>query len=126
LQSLRWDDVDLKRALLHVRQRADKYNKMGEPKSASGARTVPLPLTLVTELRQWKLQCPKDGKPGLVFPNGHGNVENHANIIQRGLIPIMIAAGLTEPVLDEHGNAERDADGKPIVRPKYTGLHPWR
>jgi integrase len=72
------------------------------------------------------VQCPKDGKHGLVFPNGRGNVENHANIVQRGLIPIMIAAGLTNPVLDEHGNTERDTDGKPIVRPKYTGLHPVR
>jgi integrase len=62
----------------------------------------------------------------LYSPNGCGNVENHANIVQRGLIPIMIAAGLTKPVLDEHGNAERDTDGIPIVRPKHTGLHTFR
>jgi integrase len=126
LRGLRWDDVDLKHAVLHVRQRADKYNTMGQLKSASASRTVPLPPTLVTELRQWKLQCPKDGKHGLVFPNSRGNVENHANIARRGLIPIVIAAGLTKPALDEHGIPERDSGGEPIVRPKYTGLHTFR
>jgi integrase len=127
LRGLRWDDVDLKSGELHVRQRADKYNHMGRPKSAAGERTVPLPPTVVKELREWKLVSPmKDGKLGLVFPNGAGNVENHVNIAQRGLIPTMLAAGLTKPVLDERGNPKRDPKGKPIVQAKYTGLHTLR
>src|SRR5262245_20004555 len=47
LRGLRWGDVDLKRGELHVRQRADRYNEIGKPKSKSGSRTVPLgPLVL--------------------------------------------------------------------------------
>src|SRR5262245_27787803 len=43
LRGLRWDDVDLKRSELHVRQRADRYGKIGRPKSEAGERTIPLP-----------------------------------------------------------------------------------
>jgi integrase len=42
LRGLRWSDVDLKAGELHVRQRADRYNKIGAPKTASGVRTIPL------------------------------------------------------------------------------------
>ena len=127
LRGLRWDDVDLKGAALHVRQRADRHNVIGRPKSRAGERTVPLPPGVVDALRQWKLICPKkDGRLGLVFPNGAGNVENHGNIAKRGLIPIMIAAGIVKPVLDARNNPKRDRDGKPIVVPKYTGLHTLR
>ena len=31
LRGLRWQDVDLKRGEVHVRQRADRYNKIGAP-----------------------------------------------------------------------------------------------
>src|SRR5262249_21271839 len=58
LRGLRWDDVDLKRGELHVRQRADRYNQIGPLKTAAGERTVPLPPTLVNSLRKWKLACP--------------------------------------------------------------------
>jgi integrase len=109
LRGLRWIDVDLKESKLHVRQRADAWNELGDPKSKSGERVVPIPPMLVNTLREWKLRCPK-GELDLVFPNGKGNVENHANIIARGLIPTQIAAG----VVNKEGKA------------KYTGLHALR
>jgi integrase len=109
LRGLRWADVDLKRNELHVRQRADYYRKMGALKSEAGERTIPLAPTLVNTLREWKLTCPK-GELGLVFPNGVGRIESHANIVNRGLIPAQIAADVTTP------------DGKA----KYTGLHSLR
>ena len=37
-----------------------------------------------------------------------------------------MAAGVTKPVKDAHGIPQRDSDGKPIVVPKYTGLHAFR
>jgi len=43
LRGLRWPDIDFDRRVLHVRQRVDKRNVAGPPKTASGARTVPLP-----------------------------------------------------------------------------------
>jgi integrase len=109
LRGLRWIDVDLKKGELHVRQRADQYNTIGRLKSGAGERTVPLPPLLVNTLREWKLTCPK-GELDLVFPNGRGKIENHGNIVKRGLIPILLAAG----VIDADGNA------------KYTGLHSLR
>ena len=109
LRGLRWSDVDLKHHELHVRQRADRYNNIGEPKTKAGTRTVPLPPTVVNVLREWKLVCPK-GILGLVFPNGAGNIEGHSNIVHRGLAPTLVAAR----VVNKDGTA------------KYTGLHAFR
>jgi integrase len=113
LRGLRWEDVDLKKAEVHVRQRADKFLTIGKPKSAAGQRTIPMPPILVNTLRGWKLACPKSGL-GLVFPTGAGNVEYHVNIVVRGLGPAQIAAGVTK----------LDKDGKSVA--KYTGLHALR
>jgi integrase len=107
LRGLRWEDVDLKRGVLHVRQRADRYNTIGQPKSRSGERDVPIGPMVVNTLRQWKLACPKGD---LVFPTGRGTVENHSNIVQRVLMPAQIAAGVVTK------NDE----------PKYPGLHGLR
>jgi integrase len=109
LRGLRWADVDLKRAELYIRQRADRFNEIGRPKSETSERTVPLPPLLVGTLRAWKLACPK-GELGLVFPTGTGAPESLSNILQRGLQPAMVAAGLTT----KKGEA------------KYTGLHSLR
>jgi integrase len=38
LRGLRWQDVDLAKRELHVRQRADRYLAIGKPKSESGER----------------------------------------------------------------------------------------
>ena len=108
LRGLRWADVDLEKRELHVRQRADRYSTIGKPKSEAGERTVPLTPIVVNTLREWKLACPKS-KGGLVFPTTGGLVEHHKNIIERGLVPTMISAGVA-------------VDG----RPKYTGLHSFR
>jgi integrase len=109
LRGLRWGDVDLKKAEIHVHQRADKFNKIGKPKSESGERTIPMPPLLVNTLREWKLACPKS-ELGLVFPTGAGEIEYHSNIVTRGLAPVQIAAG----IVTKDGTA------------KYTGLHALR
>jgi integrase len=103
LRGLRWCDVDFKNGELHVRQRADRFNGIGEPKSASGSRTVPLPSVAVQALREWKL---KSGPGDLVFGTRSDKPEAHGNIINRGFAPAQIAGGVTK-------------DGKA----KYTGLH---
>jgi integrase len=109
LRGLSWEDVDLRNAKLHVRQRADKYKEIGKPKSESGERTIPLPPMVVNTLREWKLQCPKSER-GIVFPTGKGEIEYHSNIVHRGLGPAQIAAKIVAK------------DGKP----KYPGLHSLR
>src|SRR5215475_8922796 len=56
LRGLRWEDVDLVKGEIHVRQRADRYNEIDAPKSEAGERTVPLPPTVLKTLREWKLK----------------------------------------------------------------------
>jgi integrase len=75
-----------------VRQRADRFNIIGSPKSNAGKRTVPLAPMVVNTLKEWKLACPK-GALGLVFPNPKGGVESlHA--MSGGLGAAQKAAGL--------------------------------
>ncbi|MBO6901188.1 MAG: site-specific integrase [Rhizobiaceae bacterium] len=119
LRGLRWQDIDLEARALHVRQRADEFGEIGRPKSEAGERTIPVPPIVVNALREWKLACPK-GDLGLAFPNGAGKVESHANIINRGLIPAMVAAGVSVDTGDI------DMEGKSVKAAKYSGLHTLR
>jgi integrase len=93
LRGLCWDDVDLKRGELTVRQRADRYNAMGKPKSEAGHRVIPLPPMLVSALRAWKLACPI-GERGLAFPAKDGGIQNYQTITRHALDPALIAAGI--------------------------------
>lgn len=106
LRGLRWEDVDFKKAELRISQRADAYSKIGPPKSESGERAVPIPPATLQALREWKLACPRrEGELHYVFPNGDGHVENYANIVTRGVAPLLIEA---------------------IGEAKYAGLHAFR
>jgi integrase len=149
MRGLAWDDVDFERKVIHVRQRANLWGEIGAPKSAAGDRTIPMSPMVVNALREWRLSCPKirsagDGNEGrlwLVFPNGNGRVESHANIVNRGFDPLQIASGIVEPatqrdgkpimepVRDDQGQPVIGADGKPVMRQamrsKY-GLHALR
>jgi integrase len=100
LRGLRWADINLKSGELHVRQRADLYNVIGAPKSASSTRTVPLPPEVVAALKLWTLACPK-GELDLVFPTGTGAIIYHRSLLD-SLTPVMVAAG----VVDKHGRAK--------------------
>ncbi|MEQ8226801.1 MAG: tyrosine-type recombinase/integrase [Rhodospirillales bacterium] len=126
LRGLLWDHVDFEGKVIHVRQRADRYGEIGNPKSETSRRDVPIPDIVVNTLKEWRLQCPRHGKsetsPGelwLVFPNGLGKIESHANIYNRGLVPAQIAAAVTVDT------GEVDKDGNPILAPKYA-LHAFR
>ena len=100
------DDVDLKRGELHVRQRADRYNRWA-PQVRGCERTVPMPPMLINALRG-SLTCPI-GEHGLVFPNDSAG-SRRSKIVRRGLQPTMVAAG----IVDRNGRA------------KYTGMHAFR
>jgi integrase len=138
LRGLRWQDVDLADRKIHVRQRADRYHKIGPPKSESGERTIPMLPMVANALKEWKLTCPRRdtgkrdaqgnlvGELHYVFPNLKGNIESHPNIVSRGLCPVQVAAGVTVPVLDNDGKPRLDEDGTPMVQAKYTGMHALR
>lgn len=118
LRGLRWSDIDFRSGEIHIRQRADRFNAIGPPKTEAGERVIPLPPTALKVLREWKLQFGKKGELDLVFPNGQGKIESLANIINRGLCPTMIKAGLTVE--------KKDGEGKSVLAAKYTGMHSLR
>ena len=76
-----------------VRQRADRWNRIGSPKSATSQREVPLAPMVVNTLKEWRLACPP-GEKGLVFPNGEGEVESLSVIRRQGLGKAQVAAGI--------------------------------
>lgn len=132
LRGLRWEDVDMEGRSISINQRADEYGQIGRPKTEAGERTIPVPPMVINTLKEWRLACPRRDTGRVdaadnpirelhyVFPNGNGNIESHANIINRGLIPPQLKAGLTVATeeLDEKGNV--------VVRAKYSGLHSLR
>jgi integrase len=138
LRGLRWEDVDLGKAAITVRQRADAWGGIDVPKSEAGERTVPLPSLVVNALKEWRLACPRrptgkkdaSGEPirelHYVFPNGKGGVESHSNIVQRHWHPLQVAAGVSVPAVDDTGHPAVDDDGKPVMQAKYSGLHALR
>jgi integrase len=109
LRGLTWDAIDLSKGELHVRQRADRFNKIGPPKSRDGGRMVPLPPMVRNALAEHKKALEPNAR-NLVFANKHGDIEHHNNIARYGFHPAQIAAG----VVDEDGRA------------KYSGLHSLR
>lgn len=134
LRGLRWSDLDFEAKKVHVRQRADRWNQLGPLKSGAGQRSIPMTAMLANTLREWRLACPRPivgrdenddpiretSKPDhLVFPNGAGNVENHGNLYARVFAPAWIASGASIQ------SGRVDADGKPILAPKY-GIHALR
>ena len=123
LRGLRWEDVDLVKGELHVRQRADRYKQIGKPKSETGQRTVPLIPSVVNVLRELKLTSKANA---LVFPTSAGTVEYLTNIVGSGLKPAMIRAGVTKPALDGDGKPLVGKDGRRVLRAKYTGMHALR
>jgi integrase len=108
LRGLRWQDIDLEKGTLHVRQRADRYGVIGPPKSETSAREVPIGPYVVNTLRSWKELAGRDVE--LVLANSRGKIEYYQNIAQRMWHPAQLAAGVTV----EH-------NGK--LAPKYSGLH---
>ena len=109
LRGLRWRDVDLARGAVHVRQRADAWGNIGQPKTHTGQRAIPIGPYVVNVLKEWKLACPK-GEDDLVFPGRNGGPLVHKTIQHGGYWPAQRAAHIVD---------NKD-------KPKYPGLHTLR
>jgi integrase len=108
LRGLTWQNVDLKAKVLKVRQRADRWQQLGPPKSKAGRRDVPLAPMALNALREWKLACPPS-ELDLVFPTLDGRVLDHSSLARYAFGAVQRQAGIV------------DQDG----RPKY-GPHDFR
>lgn len=123
LRGLDWRNVDLDAGELHVRERADKNNTIGSPKTAASRRTVQLSPIVLNALKARKLET---GGKGLVFGTRTGRPDYIQNIVKRGWWPAQIAAGVTVPVLDKDRKPVLDEKGQPVLAAKYSGLHSAR
>ena len=79
--------MKLDEAELQVTQRADRYGKIGAPKTVSSRRTVPVSPDVVRALREWKIA---QGGGELTFGTRKGGVEPHQNML-RSLRPVIAA-----------------------------------
>jgi integrase len=113
LRGLPWNNVDLDKGVIHVRQRADKWGSLGPPKTKKGNRDIPLAPIVINALRQWKLVCPK-GALNLVFPNDNGKPVLLQNFEKRVWSPLQLNCGLSVDT------GEKDHDGKPILAHRYA------
>jgi integrase len=88
-----------------VRQLADEWGTIGMPKSAAGQREIPVSITVISTLKEWKVCCPK-GELDLVFSNTRGKIQPLQNLAQRFWRPLQVAAGLAdatgEPLFNFH------------------------
>jgi len=91
LFGLQWGDLDLRGALVNVR-RQWRRGTFAELKTTNSQRIVPLTPGLVTDLKRWRLACPKAGLD-LVFPNPVGRPISPSNFLSRVYYPAFERAG---------------------------------
>jgi integrase len=102
--ALRWGDLDWATRRIHLRQRANKWGEVGQLKSETSYRSIPMAPIVETTLLGWRGDRIIPGEL-LVFGNGVGNVESQGNIYNRRLGPLQIAAG----VVDREGHPKYGA-----------------
>lgn len=110
LRGLPWHCVSLEAGTVYIGQRADRWNKLGSPKSKKSRRTIPLTPSAVRALREWRRVS---GGKGLVFPHHSGRPMYYSELVEHVFDPIMFAAELTVT----------NSKGKKVHR--YS-LHPLR
>lgn len=94
MQGLTWADLDLDTRQLHVRrQLRDDGTLDTNLKTLKSARTVDIPVGVVSELRQWKLKC-KPTALDLVFPTPRGLAQSCRSQFYKLWKRVVLSAGL--------------------------------
>jgi integrase len=88
LRGLRWGDIDLEAGVIHVRQRANRWGRMGPPKSKAGKRDIPLAPIVINALKQRRADCPQ-GELDLVFATRSGLPQGQSNILDQVWVPLL-------------------------------------
>jgi integrase len=92
LLGLKWGDIDWESKQIHI-QRTYTKGQFFATKTRSSNRRVDLGPKVSTELKKWKLACPKSDLD-LVFPNGLGKPMNYSNMMNRYFKPALKKASL--------------------------------
>lgn len=93
LRGLAWSHVDLASGIIRVRQRADRYNKLGPPKTEASRRDIPMAPMVANVLREWKLACPATAVD-LVFRSERGEILWHTNMYKQCFLALLRGCGL--------------------------------
>lgn len=105
-RGLMWKSVNFKDGSITIERRAESHNVIGDPKTRSGYRTIPLPARVVSALREWKMACPVNFL-NLVFPSANGSVISHAQLNGKIFYDLQIHAGIFETVRNKTGKETR-------------------
>ena len=92
LRGLRWSSLELgAKPSVTISERADKWSRIGSPKSELSRRAIPLGETATRALKEWRLAQP----PGraLVFGTASDRPDMLGNLQRRLLTPLCAAAG---------------------------------
>ena len=99
LRALMWRNVDLESATVKVEQAVKHGNtsQIKEPKTKRGFRTIPIPLEVVSVLRELKMASQFSANDDFVFANENGNVQLKKKfpqimkwICKRADVPLML------------------------------------
>ncbi len=88
--ALQWGDVDFVQGQIVVR-RTLQGGKFYNPKTKTSRRKIDIDPQLITELKKWKLRCPK-GEQDLVFPNSVGGPMDGLHMLKRIFYPALSRA----------------------------------
>ena len=77
IAALSWGQVDFEHALIRVTQARNSYGEIKKPKTRSGIREIPVPGSVLNELRAWRLASrhahfAKRNRDDLLFHAGRG------------------------------------------------------
>ncbi len=92
LLGLKWGDVDWKTNQIHIK-RTFNNGRFFVTKTKESNRRIDIGPKVMTELKKWKLACPKS-ELDLVFPNGENNPIDHHNMVYRYFLPTLKEANL--------------------------------
>jgi integrase len=90
LLGLKWSDIDWENKQIHI-QRTFNNGAWYDTKTSTSNRMVDIGKATISELKKWKLACPKN-KLNMVFPNEVGEPIDHHNLVKRHFKPALNAA----------------------------------
>ena len=92
LLGLKWIDIDWQNKQIHI-QRTFNHGTFFPPKSETSNRKIDIGPTTMTELKKWRLACPKNDL-NLVFPSETGTPIDHHHMVSRVFGPALTKASL--------------------------------
>ncbi len=92
LLGLKWTDVDWVNNQIHI-QRAYNHGKWYKPKSKASNRKIDLGPSMITELKKWKLGCPKT-ELDLIFPSGAEKPIDQSKMLKNHFFPAKKEIGI--------------------------------